>query len=296
MPISSLVPLPPSSVSLSPVSLSPFRCSPVVVPLGLSNLFALPCVARPHRLLYLFETSASHVLSPLTLTSYNGLVRHLRSLAYQRIPQKVCSCDLVANEEADMNVVVKLSESWQEQSRKVNEDVSSALGGMKLAACICVAGGWAGGNAAADDVIANADMMWKQSVWTSMISATISARNLEPGGLVVLTGAVPALGGTPGMIGYGMAKAAVHQLVLSLASKDSGLPDGSSTVAILPMTLDTPMNRKFMPAADTSTWTPLEVVAEYLLQWTSNVDRPVSGSLVQLATVAGKTTIKFSDE
>jgi NAD(P)-dependent dehydrogenase (short-subunit alcohol dehydrogenase family) len=212
------------------------------------------------------------------------------------ILQKVLSCDLVANEEADLNVLVKLSESWQEQSRKVNEDVTASLDGLKLAACICVAGGWAGGNAASDDVIANADMMWKQSVWTSMISATISARNLEPGGLVVLTGATPALGGTPAMIGYGMAKAAVHQLVLSLASKDSGLPAGSSTLAILPMTLDTPMNRKFMPAADTSTWTPLEVVGEYLLKWTTNVERPTTGSLVQLETRAGKTTIKLSDE
>ena len=40
-------------------------------------------------------------------------------------------------------------------------------------------------------------------------------------------GAKPALAGTPGMIGYGMAKAAVHQLVKSLAAKKSGLPEGT---------------------------------------------------------------------
>ncbi len=28
--------------------------------------------------------------------------------------------------------------------------------------------------------------------------------------------------------------------------------------------LDTPMNRKWMPKADTSTWTPLEYIAEYV--------------------------------
>ena len=49
------------------------------------------------------------------------------------------------------------------------------------------------------------------------------------------------------MIGYGMAKAAVHQLVKSLASEKSGLPDKALAVALLPITLDTPMNRKFMP-------------------------------------------------
>lgn len=29
------------------------------------------------------------------------------------------------------------------------------------------------------------------------------------------------------------------------------------------ITLDTPMNRKFMPKADKSTWTPLDFVAKY---------------------------------
>ena len=53
-----------------------------------------------------------------------------------------------------------------------------------------------------------------------------------------------------GMIGYGMAKAAIHQLVKSLADSDkSGLPEGTFTAAILPITLDTPMNRKWMPKA-----------------------------------------------
>lgn len=64
------------------------------------------------------------------------------------------------------------------------------------------------------------------------------------------------------MIGYGLAKAAVHQLTKSLAQKESGLPGDASVVAILPVTLDTPMNRKWMPKADFSTWTPLEFVAE----------------------------------
>lgn len=43
--------------------------------------------------------------------------------------------------------------------------------------------------------------MWKQSVWTSAISAAISANHLKPGGVLSLTGANPALKETPGMIG-----------------------------------------------------------------------------------------------
>jgi len=76
--------------------------------------------------------------------------------------------------------------------------------------------------------------MWKQSVWTSVIAANVAQTYLADKGLLVLTGAVPALGGTPGMIGYGMAKAAVHQLVKSLSMEGSGLPSESTVLAILP--------------------------------------------------------------
>lgn len=111
--------------------------------------------------------------------------------------------------------------------------------------------------------------MWRQSVWTSAISAAVAAHHLKDGGLLALTGAKPALEGTPGMIGYGMAKAAVHQLTRSLAGKDSGLPEGAVVVSILPVTLDTPMNRKWMPKADFSTWTPLAEVATLVNEYLS---------------------------
>jgi NAD(P)-dependent dehydrogenase (short-subunit alcohol dehydrogenase family) len=39
------------------------------------------------------------------------------------------------------------------------------------------------------------------------------------------------------MLGYGMAKAAVHQLTLGLGQKESGLPAGSTALAILPYVL-----------------------------------------------------------
>ena len=37
-----------------------------------------------------------------------------------------------------------------------------------------------------------------------------------------------------GMIGYGMAKAAIHQLTYSLANDKSGLPASSTVATILP--------------------------------------------------------------
>lgn len=168
---------------------------------------------------------------------------------------------MTENEQADANVLVERDATWVDQEAAVLAKVQTILNGEQLDAVICVAGGWAGGNAK-KDLAKNADMMWKQSVWTSTISAAIGATYLKPGGLLALTGANPALKGTPGMIGYGMAKAAVHQLTKSLAGKESGLPEDSLVVAILPITLDTPMNRKWMPKGDFGSWTPLEFLTE----------------------------------
>ncbi|ESP00439.1 hypothetical protein LOTGIDRAFT_140722 [Lottia gigantea] len=203
----------------------------------------------------------------------------------------VGSIDLNPNEEADANVVVKPAESWTEQEDLVSKGVEIAVGDFKLDAILCVAGGWAGGNASSKDLIKNSDMMWKQSVWTSTIAASLAAKYLKEGGILTLPGAQPSLHGTPGMIGYGMAKAAIHQLVKSLACENSGLPSNSLATAILPVTLDTPMNRKWMANADFSSWTTLEFVAELFYKWTNGENRPANGSLVQLLTKDGETSL-----
>ena len=43
-------------------------------------------------------------------------------------------------------------------------------------------GGWAGGCASSEDFIKNADLMWKQSVWSSAISAKLASKHLKEGG------------------------------------------------------------------------------------------------------------------
>lgn len=197
----------------------------------------------------------------------------------------VGSIDTKQNDEADKSFIVNVADPWLQQEESICSAVSSALGSEKLDAIICVAGGWAGGSAASEDFIKNADLMWKQSVWSSCIAATLSNKFLKEGGFLTLTGANAALKGTPGMIGYGMAKAAVHHLTKSLACENSGLPAKAQVVSILPITLDTPMNRKWMPKADTSTWTPREYIAELFHKWiTVPGDRPPNGSLVSLIT------------
>ncbi|XP_076382628.1 dihydropteridine reductase [Megalopta genalis] len=203
----------------------------------------------------------------------------------------VGSIDMKENDHADANIIAKPNNSWQEQETDILQQVASILNGNKVDGVICVAGGWAGGNASHKDYVKNSDLMWKQSVWSSVIASSIAALHLKEGGFLALTGAKAALEGTSGMIGYGLAKGAVHQLTKSLASKGSGLPKDSLVAAILPVTLDTPMNRKWMSNADTSSWTPLEFVADLFWKWSQGQDRPANGSLLQLITQDNKTEL-----
>uniref|UniRef100_A0A2K5CQU3 Dihydropteridine reductase n=1 Tax=Aotus nancymaae TaxID=37293 RepID=A0A2K5CQU3_AOTNA len=170
------------------------------------------------------------------------------------------SIDVVENEEASDSIVVKMTDSFTKQADQVTAEVAKLLGEEKVDMILCVAGGWAGGNAKSKSLFKNCDLMWKQSMWTSTISSTATTKHLKEGGLLTLAGTKAALDGTPGMIGYGMAKGAVHQLCQSLAGKNSGMPSGSAAIAVLPLTLDTPMNRK-----------------------------SISGSLIQVVNTEGRT-------
>jgi len=204
----------------------------------------------------------------------------------------VTSVDLVANSEANENVVIKNTNEWTTQEKEVVDGVTDVLDGNKVDAVVCVAGGWAGGSSSSEDFVKNTDLMIKQSLWSSVISAKLASNFLSEGGLLALTGAKAALDATPGMIGYGLAKASVHHLVKSLSDKKGGLPKSSAVLAILPVTFDTPMNRKFMPGGDTSKWTPLEFAAELMWKWADNSDnRPKTGTLVALVTNDGQTEL-----
>jgi dihydropteridine reductase len=77
--------------------------------------------------------------------------------------------------------------------------VDDILHDDKLDALICVAGGWAGGNAASkrnhfccllcklhvlsnlslSEFVTNCDLMWKQSVWTSVLASRLASRHLS---------------------------------------------------------------------------------------------------------------------
>ncbi|KAI7875259.1 uncharacterized protein EV154DRAFT_526731 [Mucor mucedo] len=215
------------------------------------------------------------------------LVQHFKTKGYT-----VINVDLVENKDADFNTLTTISGSLSEQGHAINESIASVLGTEKLCGVFCVAGGWAGGNAGSKDFLANSELMLDQSVNSSLIAANIASNHLQPNGLLTLTGALPALKATPYMIGYGVAKAAVHHLVKNLAAPKSGLPDGCKVTALLPVTIDTPMNRKFMSDADFSTWTSPGDIANQLEGYLTGGFPLTSGRLVSVVTVGGITSFE----
>ena len=71
---------------------------------------------------------------------------------------------------------------------------------------------------------------------------------------------------------------------------DTDLPSDSTVLAVLPTTIDTPMNRQFMADADFSTWTSTEEIADKLYGWSDGTDAlPASGTLVVMETEDSKT-------
>ncbi|KAG0303831.1 hypothetical protein BGZ98_006234 [Dissophora globulifera] len=222
-----------------------------------------------------------------TIVVYGGSGALGRAIVTTFIKNKwnVTSVDFFANQDATTNILLEKGDSLEEQGKRVVGGVSGHVD-----AIVCVAGGWAGGNAASNDFFASSELMWKQSVHSSLVAAHLASKSLKSGGLLTLTGAYPAQNGTPFMIGYGMAKAAVHQLVASLAGPDSGIPSDAKVNAILPVTLDTPMNRSGMPGADFSSWTPCSEVAETIFGWATNAIPVTSGKLVEIVTKDSKTS------
>jgi dihydropteridine reductase len=217
------------------------------------------------------------------------LVQQLKSFG-----ATVTSIDMQRNVDAPKNVIItaKGEENGASLQRACKEATLKEDGNAeRYDAIYCVAGGWIGGNVSqSDSFLTSVTRMTQMNLTGAALAAAIAGTSLQPNGLLVLTSAKASLGPTPGMIAYGMTKAATNHLLSSLSSPGSGLPATATIIAILPETLDTESNRKAMPDANHGNWTPLADVASKLVSWMApGVDRPQSGSLITVITRNGKT-------
>ena len=219
----------------------------------------------------------------------NGALGRDVLLAFNRHGWSTFSVDLKANTAASLgSSIIVPGSTIPVMQQSVLKDLKAL--DKTFNAVINVAGGWAGGDVSSEECAAATQLMLEQSVYSSVVAAHITSHFALSKALLVLPGSTAALGPTSFMAGYGLAKAAVHHLVKSVAADPKVLPPGATVLGVLPATLDTPGNRAGMPNADFSTWTPTSEAAANIVSWAETPEsRPASGSLVSWVTVGGKT-------
>lgn len=157
------------------------------------------------------------------------------------------------------------------------ERVLRAWGRLDVLASL--AGGF--GTGPADD-IAKIDALWRQNVATVVVpaAACLVPMRARGYGRIVSVAAGSALKGGRNTAGYAMAKGAIVRWTEALAAetKDQGI----TANAILPGTIDHPVNRANLPKADPKTWVQPEEAAALILFLTSTEASGITGAAIPI--------------
>lgn len=202
----------------------------------------------------------------------------------------VC-CDVV-QAGAQRNNFIKLDPNTPPENgvHEIESMLSAVSSGSKLDAIINISGGFVMDNANTACLLRNLSLMYASSIQSSAIAAYLAGRHLNSHGLLLLPGAAAAARPTPMALTYGCMKAAVHQMVKSLASPGSGIPETSQVVGLAPVMLDTEANRRAMPDADYSTWTSCDLLASQIVRWAEHLDEIQTGTIIKVVTQNGCTS------
>ena len=123
---------------------------------------------------------------------------------------------------------------------------------------------------------------WERMFDANLKSAVVASRAAIPeiarrgGGAIVNVSSLPAVGSGAGIAAYAASKRALLTLTDAMAAE---LSESRITVnAVLPAKIDTPANRKAMPAADPSKWTKPREIARVILFLAGPDGRIVTGA------------------
>lgn len=164
--------------------------------------------------------------------------------------------------------------------REAVETVVSRFG--KLDVLVHVLGGFDGGKTVAE----TDDATWEQMRDLNLTSAFYVLRAAIPElrksgkGRIIAIGSLTAMEPHAGLGAYVTFKSALATLVrtVALENKDVGL----TANLILPGTMDTPANRKAMPAADPSKWVQPGAVADLALLLAEDRAAQVTGTVIPI--------------
>jgi len=141
-------------------------------------------------------------------------------------------------------------------------------------------GGFAGGQSIADTDDATFQRMLDINLNSTfyLLRAAIPVMRKIGDGRVVAIGSRAAVEPGAGVGAYSASKAAMVSLIrtIALENKDAGL----TANVILPGTMDTPANRKFMPNSDFLKWVRPAAVASLIAWLVSDAGKDVNGAVI----------------
>jgi len=141
-------------------------------------------------------------------------------------------------------------------------------------------GGFAGGKSIAETDDATFQSMFDSNLNSTfyLLRAAIPAMRKTGNGRIVAIGSRAALEPGAGVGAYSASKAAMVSLMrtVALENKDVGI----TANVILPGTMDTPTNRRFMPNADFSKWVRPASVASLIVWLVSDAGKDVNGAVI----------------
>lgn len=125
--------------------------------------------------------------------------------------------------------------------------------------------------------------MWEGNALTAVTAAVACLRPMRARGYgrIVSVSALGALKGSRNSAAYAMSKSALVRWTESLAAEVKG--EGITVNAVLPTTIDHPVNRAQMPKADPKLWPSPEEVASVILFLSSPEASGVNGAAVPIA-------------
>jgi len=163
------------------------------------------------------------------------------------------------------------------QVRNLVDEVIRTSG--RLDALINLVGGFATGRLVETDV-----SLWQRMLTMNLTSAFLLSQAVLPfmlqhgQGRIVHVAARAALEPFTGAAAYIVSKTGLIGLIRTLSSELEG--SGVTVNAVLPGTIDTPANRRAMPAADPSKWARPDSIAHTLTFLASDAASQTNGALI----------------
>lgn len=167
----------------------------------------------------------------------------------------------------------------QTQVQSLVDEVIRTSG--RLDALINLVGGFATGRVVETDV-----SLWQRMLTMNLTSAFLLSQAVLPSmlqrgqGRMVHVAARAALEPFSGAAAYIVSKAGLVGLIRTLSTELAG--SGVTVNAVLPSTIDTPANRRAMPAADPSKWARPDSIARTLTFLASDAASQVNGALIPI--------------